>query len=149
MAKKLLLGRGSVSYTTSNVFKMPIAKVWEGATQSKHLKKYFVDGMKGEFGPELKPVEWSWKQWGGFTITPTIYEPQKKLEWIAPSMDGKYLITITFDFLRKDGKTIFRITERGYKKADLRTAFMMCEGWTEFHCALKAYLLCGVDISRK
>jgi len=149
MAKQLPIGKGSIWYTTSNVFKLPLAKVWEGATQGKHLKKYFVDSVKGEFGPDLKPVEWTWKEWGGFTITPTVYEPKKRLEWLYPSMSGDYLIKVTFDFLRKDGKTIFRITERGYKKEDTRTAFMMCEGWTEFHCYLKAYLYHGVDICRK
>ncbi len=86
--------------------------------------------MKGEFGPDLKPVTWVWKKEGSWTLTPTIYVPEKKVEFVGPNMQGTYLITVTFDFLRKDGKNIFRITECGWKNSDLRAAFMMCEGWT-------------------
>ena len=139
--------RGTISYTTSNVFRAPLSKVWDAVTQSKHLKKHFVDDMKGEFGPKLTPVTWAWEGFGGFTLTVLKFAKNKELVFIGLSMDGKYQITVRFEFLRKDGKTIFRIHESGYPKKELKSAFMMCEGWTEFHTGVKAYLA-GVDLRK-
>ena len=49
--------------------------------------------------------------------------------------------------LRDKNRTIFRIHESGYPTKDLKNAFMMCEGWSEFHTGIKAYLL-GVDLRK-
>ena len=152
MARKesatLPISRSKLGYTTSNVYKTPLRKVWEAATDGRHLKKHFVDGMKGRFGPELDPVTWSWKEWGDMTFRVTKFEPEKEIVFLAPGPDNKYLLTIRFEFIRKNGKTIFRVHERGYKPTDLRNAFMMCEGWTEFHTGIKAYLKWGGDLRK-
>jgi uncharacterized protein YndB with AHSA1/START domain len=127
---------------------MPLKKVWEAATRAVHLKKHFVDDMTGEFGPDLTPVTWTWKEWGGWTLQPIKFEKEKEIVFLAPDWDGKYLLTVRFEFLRKDGKTIFRVHEKGYKAAHLQRAFMMCEGWTEFHTGIKAYLKWGGDLRK-
>ena len=139
--------RGEISYTTSNVFKAPLAKVWDAVVLSKHLKKHFVDDMKGEFGPKLTPVTWVWKEFGGITITVSKYVKHKEIVFAGMSMGGKYETTVRYEFVRKDGKTIFRVHESGYPKKELKTAFMMCEGWTEFHTGVKAYLA-GIDLRK-
>ncbi len=139
--------RGEISYTTSNVFKAPLSKVWDAAVLSKHLKKHFVDDMKGEFGPKLTPVTWVWEGFGGFEIPVLKFVRHKEIVFTGMSMDGKYEVTVSFEFLRKDGKTIFRVHESGYPKKELKSAFMMCEGWTEFHTGVKAYLA-GVDLRK-
>lgn len=131
------------------MFKESIKEVWEAAVEAKHLKKHFVDDMKGEFGEDLKPVSWYWKEWGDWlTITPKVFKKYEQIVWDARGMDGKSTITVTFDFLTKDGKTIFRISEAGYAADDLKGAFMMCEGWTEYHCGVKAYLKNGTILNR-
>ena len=140
-------GRGVISYTTSNVFRAPLAKVWDAAVLSKHLKGHFVDDMKGEFGPKLTPVTWVWKEWGGWTFKVLKYDKHKEVVFCGPSMDGKYEITVRFEFVRKDGKTIFRVHESGYPQKELKSAFMMCEGWSEFHTGVKAYLA-GIDLRK-
>lgn len=138
-----------IGYTTSNVFAgFTIQQVWEAAVESQHLKQHFVDDMRGEFGEDLAPVGWFWKAWDWMTITPKVFKKHEQIVWDAIGMDGKTKITITFDFLEKDGRTIFRISEAGYAAGDLKSAFMMCEGWTEFHCGVKAYLMGGVLINR-
>lgn len=136
-----------ISYTTSNVFKAPLSKVWDAAVLSKHLKKHFVDDMKGEFGPKLTPVTWTWEGFGSFPLPITKFVKHKEIVFEGMSMGGKYVVTVRFEFLRKDGKTIFRIHESGYPKKELKTAFMMCEGWSEFHTGVKAYLA-GVDLRK-
>lgn len=138
--------RGEISYTTSNVFKAPLSKVWDAAVLSKHLKKHFVDDMKGEFGPKLTPVTWTWKGFGSFDLPVIKFVKHQEIVFVGMSM-GKYQVTVRFEFLRKDGKTIFRVHESGYPKKELKMAFMMCEGWSEFHTGVKAYLA-GVDLRK-
>ncbi len=147
-AKKTVRAK-TIGYTTSNVFpNHTIQEVWDVAVRSEYLKRHFVDDMRGEFGPDLKPVAWYWKEWDWFEFKPKVFKQYEQIVWDAPGMDGKSTITITFDFLTKDGKTIFRISEAGYRADDLKGLCMMCEGWTEFHCGVKAYLLNGTILNK-
>jgi uncharacterized protein YndB with AHSA1/START domain len=143
--KMLPISKNKLGYTTSNVYRASLKKVWEAATQSKHLRKHFIDGGKGEFGSDLEPVTWHWKDWGDWTFQPLKYSKEKEIVFLGPDWDNTYLITIRFEFLKKNGKTIFRIHEHGYKKEHLDRAFAMCEGWTEFHSGIKMYLKWGAD----
>jgi uncharacterized protein YndB with AHSA1/START domain len=145
---KLPVGKGPVGYTTSGVFDMPLAKVWDAVFSSKHLKKHFVDDMKGEYGPKLAPVSWFWKEWGWFSHKVIKFEKHKEVVVHMPEMMHKYATVVRFEFVRKDGKTIFRIHDHGYPTKDLKNAFMMCEGWTEFHCGVKAYLKWGANLHK-
>ena len=147
-SKPLPISKSKLGYTTSNVYRLPLRKVWEAVTQSKHLKKHFIDGSSGEFGPKLEPVTWSWKEWGGWTFQPIKFVKEKEIIFLSPDWDNKYLITVRFEFVRKDGKTIFRVHEQGYKPKHLQRAFQMCEGWTEFHTGIKAYLKWGGDLRK-
>jgi uncharacterized protein YndB with AHSA1/START domain len=143
--QKLPVGNGPITYTTSNVFKASVATVWAAATERKHLIKYFLDDMRGEFS---KPgtLEWYWKDWGWVPVEVVKYVKNKELVMLT-GMSGKYKVTVRYEILRAKGKTIFRIHESGYPKKDLNMAFMMCEGWSEFHCYLKAHLM-GVDLRK-
>jgi uncharacterized protein YndB with AHSA1/START domain len=146
--KKLVLSKSKLGYTTSNVFKAPLKKVWNAATHKKHLMRHFIDSCKGEFGPELAPVTWTWKRYGSMVLDVAKFEKEKEIVFHTPGPNGTYLVTVRFEFLRKGGKTIFRIHEHGYKPKDLKQAFMMCEGWTEFHTGIKAYIKWGGDLRK-
>ena len=146
--KKLSAAKGTISYTTSNVFDAPIAKVWAAATEKKHLKKYWVDDMRGEYKKGQK-IGWFWKEWGWMDVEVVNYKKNKELTVKSPfMMGGGYTVTTRYEIVKRkeDGKTIFRVHESGYPKKDLKMAFMMCEGWTEFHCGIKAYLLGKLDL---
>ena len=145
---KLPVSRNKLGYTTSNVYRAPLRKVWNAATHKKHLLRHFIDGCKGEFGPELEPVVWTWKKYGDYPLQVVKFKKDREIVFHAPSPSNTYLVTIRFEFLRKGGKTIFRIHEHGYKPNDLKHAFMMCEGWTEFHTGIKAYLKWGADLRK-
>jgi uncharacterized protein YndB with AHSA1/START domain len=145
----LPIGRGKVGYTTSHVIRQPLSKVWDAVTQKKHLKKYFIDDMRGEFGPELETVSWIWKKEGHMPFYLTKFEKHKRIEFTADDWTASYRTKVTFEFEKKGRHTIFRVHDTGYKQKDLKFAFMMCEGWTEFHTYLKAYLKWGVDVMRK
>jgi uncharacterized protein YndB with AHSA1/START domain len=143
--KALPVGKGPIKYTTSNTFKASVATVWAAATEKKHLVKYFLDDMRGSFD---KPgtVEWFWKEWGWMPVEVVKYVKNKELVMLT-SMGGTYKTTVRYEILRKKGVTIFRVHESGYATKDLTGAFMMCEGWSEFHCYLKAHLM-GVDLRK-
>ena len=143
---KLPVGKGPINYTTSNVFKASVSKVWAAATEPKHLKKHFLDDMKGEYS-KSGPVSWFWKEWGWCPVEVVRYSKNKELVMLMPEMGMKYRVTVRFEILSKAGKTIFRVHESGYPTKDLKSAFMMCEGWTEFHTGIKAYLM-GVNLRK-
>jgi uncharacterized protein YndB with AHSA1/START domain len=145
--KKIPVGKGPIAYTTSNVFKASVSKVWAAATEAAHLKKYFVDDMRGAYGSKAEPVAWFWKEWGWFEIEVIKYVKNKELIMLMPEMSGKYKVTVRFEIVRDKNKTIFRVHESGYPRKDLKSAFMMCEGWSEFHCYLKAHLM-GKDLRK-
>lgn len=144
--KALPVGKGPIHYTTSNVFKSPVAKVWAAAVEKKHLKGHFLDDMRGDFAKD-KEVGFFWKEWGWWTVKVVKYAKNKELVMHMPDMTGKYMTIVRYEILKKDGKTVFRIHESGYPTKDLNMAFMMCEGWSEFHTGIKAYLL-GVDLRK-
>ncbi len=144
--KAIPVGKGPIGFTTSNVFKAPVAKVWAAAVEKKHLVKYFVDDMRGDFAKN-KVVGWFWKEWGWWDVQVVKYVKNKELVMLMPEMSGKYSVTVRYEILKSDGKTIFRIHESGYPTKDLKSAFMMCEGWSEFHTGIKAYLM-GADLRK-
>ncbi len=146
------VSKTNLGYTTSHIIKQPLKKVWEGVTEGKHVKKYFVDKQIGEWSEKLEVVKWGWKEYGNMMIDmyPTLYKKYERIEFVGQSMGGNYMTRMTFEFVKKGPReTVFRIHDYGYKQKDLKFAFMMCEGWSEFHTYLKAYLKWGVDVMRK
>jgi uncharacterized protein YndB with AHSA1/START domain len=148
----LPVSKTKLGYTTSHIIKQPLKKVWDGVTEGAQVRKYFVDKQVGEWSEKLDVVKWCWKEFGDETMDlyPTLYKKYERIEFVGQAMAGKYMTRMTFEFVKKGPReTIFRVHDYGYKQKDLKTAFMMCEGWTEFHTYLKAYLKWGVDVMRK
>lgn len=141
----LPLGKGSLGYTTSNVFSQSIPEVWDAVTRPEHLKKHFITDMIGEFGSALGTVTWKWGD-HPWSFEVKKYVEHSEIVFVGDAVNNKHKVTMRFEFVKRaDGKTIFRIHESGYDAKDLKSAFMMCEGWTEFHCGVKTYLATGLD----
>jgi uncharacterized protein YndB with AHSA1/START domain len=138
--KLLPFGRGKLEFTVAHTYKASLAKVWEAITEAKHVQKYFVEKVTGDFRPDLEPVIWHWKKWGSFTQWPIIYDEEKELEFAWQDHKKKYLTVVNVS-LKKKGKTVeLRIRESGWKQADIKNAFSNCEGWTMYLCFLENYL---------
>ena len=145
-AQKLPLGKGKIGFKVTNSYPMPASKVVGSITKGRHTQRFFVDKVEGDFTPALAPVQWEWKEWGRFTLWPTVLQKDKKLEFRWANNPAKYLTTVTFT-LKKKGKLIeLAIEERGWKQADLSNAFDNCSGWSSYQDYLKAYLLHGIDL---
>jgi ribulose bisphosphate carboxylase small subunit len=105
-----------------------------------------VGKVTGDFTAKLEPVQWYWKRWGSMSQWPTVFQKEKKLEFMWADHTNKYLTTVTFT-LRKKGKLVeLEIHESGWKQAHLKNAFANCEGWTTFLAYLKAYVTKGIDL---
>lgn len=149
---KLPIGEGKIGYTTSNVIDAPLSKVWEAVTEERHLREIFIDRMEGKFEPGEELVTWHWDSHPDYGMPFFLekVEPRSRIEFTADSMSGDYRTQVVFEFVtREDGKTIFRVHDKGYREEDLKHAFMVCEGWTEFHSYLKVYLETGVGIMKR
>ena len=71
------------------------------------------------------------------------------LRWgFAPGL-GEGQTTVTFTFKELEGtRTHLRIHEEGWPNTEvaLQASYKQCEGWTQFLCALKAYLEHGINL---
>ena len=125
----------------------PLEKVWEAATQAKHLNQFFTDGAKGDITPLLKPVLWKWKNWGSALITITECELHRSVQfhWKSP---GSEETIVRFEFKREKGKTVVRVYEAGWKVEHVDQAFDHCGGWSEWLCGLKAYVQHRIDLRK-
>lgn len=145
-AKILRLGTGKLRFKVRDSYPVPAERVWEAITQARHVEKYFVPRVSGDFGPRLTTVEWHWKKWGSFPLQPTVIKQEKKLEFVWANWNRKYLTTVTFT-LKSTGKaTQLEIHERGWNERDLANAFGNCTGWSTYLAYLKAYLIWGIDL---
>jgi uncharacterized protein YndB with AHSA1/START domain len=138
---------GKIGFTVGRTYRAPLKTVWEAATQAKHLNKYFCDGAKGNIAADMKPVRWAWKGYGGTDLHLVKVVPQKLVEFHWDAGEG-YDILVSFEFSKKNGRSVLHISERGWKTEHLPMAFSYCQGWTEFVTYLKAYLLYGVDFRK-
>lgn len=128
-------------------YRAPLKKVWEAATVSKHLNKFFTDGAKGNITSDFTPVTWRWKNYGSSKISVTACKTEDYFEflWDTPM---RYQTKVRFDFSRERGKTVVRIYEFGWRPAHIDDAFDHCQGWSEFLYGLKAYVQHGIDLRK-
>ncbi len=145
-AKPLPVGKGKLGFTVSNTYSASPAKIWDAITKARHIQRFFVDKVAGDFTPKLAPVIFTWNDYGSYTLWPTRFQKGKKLEFRWTNHQGTYLTTVTFVLKRKGKLTGFEISERGWKPGHLKNAFDNCSGWSSFQDYLKAYLLKRLDL---
>ena len=136
---------GKVGFTIMQRFSAPLEKVWDAATQARHLNKFFTTGAKGNITPEFTPVTWKWKRHQGVTIHVERVILHKSFEFHWEAFQVDYHVGCHFEFSREAGMTVIRISERGWRKDDLHSAFDQCAGWSEYLYGLKAYIQHGID----
>ena len=148
MAKQSTGRAGKIGFTLVRAYRANLERVWNAATQANHINEYFTDGSKGDFREDLKPVTWQWKQWGTARLNVTACKPMRYVEYEWTAEAGTYRTTVRFEFSRQKGRVLFKLSEYGWKQADLADAFDHCGGWTDFLANLKAYLYYGMDLRK-
>ena len=102
-SRKELLG-----FSVLQRYRVPLKKVWETATQAKHLNGFFTHGAKGNITPKMEPVTWRWKNYGSAAVQVTACDPGKSFEFLWATPVG-YQTKVRFEFSREKGKTVVRI----------------------------------------
>lgn len=142
------MGRGNVGFSVARSYKTSLETVWNGVTQGKHLKKYFVDTVKGDMTSDLKPVIWEWKGFDAATLYLTEYKPKERIEFHWKAEGVKYHTRVRIELSRVRGRVLLQVSEWGWTKNDLKSAFSHCTGWTDFLDYLKAYLIYDIDFRK-
>ena len=142
------MGRGKVGFSVARSYKASLENVWNGVTQARHLKKFFVDAVKGDMTADLKPVIWVWKGYDAATLHLTACKPHERIEFHWKAEGVKYHTRIRIEFSRVRGRVLLQISEWGWTARDLESAFSHCTGWTDFVDYLKAYLIYGLDFRK-
>lgn len=142
------MGRGQIGFTVARSYKTTLEKVWNGATQAKHLKKFFVDKVSSDFAPEVPSIIWEWKGYEQAHLYITACKPKEFVEFHWKAEGVKYHTRVRLEFARIRGRVLLTITEQGWTNADVKSAFAHCTGWTDFVDYLKAYLIYGLDFRK-
>lgn len=144
------LASGKIGFTVATTMRAPLKKVWEAATKAKHVEKFFVNKVKGDFNENFETVFWTWPSHGTFPLYPVAYAPQQFIEFHWPLHGSKtQLSTVRFEFTEKKGIVTLTITESGWSARGLKYAFENCQGWTEFGNYLQAYVMWKKDMRVK
>ena len=128
-------------------YRAPLQKVWDAATQAKHLNRFFTTRARGDISPKNTAVHW---QWGTVSAELEMQscEVGKHFEFRWIGIGQKDLTTVRFEFARERGYTVVRIFEAGWKPKHVDGAFDHCSGWSEFLYGLKAYVQHGIDLRK-
>lgn len=143
-------------FTVSGRVSKPVHEVFEAVADPKKLSAYFTTGgAKGRLETGAV-VSWDFHDFpGAFPVTVVEVVPDAKivLKWEAASEgdgSGSYDTTVTMAFEPLDGdtRTLVSITEEGWKQtpAGLKASYGNCEGWTGMLTAMKAYVEHGINL---
>ncbi len=143
-------------FTVSGRISKPVHEVFEAVADPSKLSGYFTTGgAKGRLETGAV-VTWDFHDFpGAFPVNVVEVVPDEKivLRWgAAPDPDeaGQYDTTVTMTFEPLDGntRTLVSITEEGWKHTDAgqKASYGNCEGWTGMLAAMKVYLEHGINL---
>ncbi len=143
-------------FTVSGRIAKPVREVFEAVADPGKLSGYFTTGgAKGRLETGAV-VTWDFHDFpGAFPVNVIEVVPNEKivLSWgAAPEGDesGNYdtTVTMTFEPLDGDTRTLVKITEEGWRQTEtgLKSSYGNCEGWTGMLCAMKVYLEHGINL---
>ena len=119
------------------------AEMHAAIVDPEQMARYFIS--KGSARMEAnKIVEWEWSDVGAKNEVRVREVSPERIVFLWPATGDWTQVTLALS----DGKIVctegpFELTEDGAKRAMGQT-----QGWTDFCCCLKAYLLHGIDLRR-
>jgi uncharacterized protein YndB with AHSA1/START domain len=129
----------------------PIAAVFDAVYDPEKLSGYFTNG--GSSGPldAGATVEWRFADnpgaspiAGAVSVVDMVRDERIIVEWQgAPDHDTR--VEFEFEGTGPD-ETIVRISESGWREADLAQSYNNCFGWSFMITALKAYVEHGINL---
>ena len=143
-------------FTVSGRISKPVHEVFEAVADPKKLSGYFTTGGARGRLETGATVTWDFHEFpGAFPVNVVEVVPDEKivLTWgAAPEGDetGTYdtTVTMTFEPLDGDTRTLVSITEEGWKQTEqgLKSSYGNCEGWTGMLAAMKVFVEHGINL---
>lgn len=152
-----------LKFSVSAHISKPVAEVFEAVADPDKLSNYFTTGgAKGRLETG-KTVTWDFHDFpGAFPVEVVEVVPNKKivLKWEAndggdPVKDeeirsASYMttVTMTFEPLDDNSRTLVRISEEGWRETDsgLKASYGNCMGWSQMLAALKMWIEHGINL---
>lgn len=147
-------------FTVSGRIAKPVHEVFEAVADPKKLSGYFTTGgAKGRLEAGAT-VTWDFHDFpGAFPVEVVEVEKDRLivLRWDAAEGDTpdgatpsgyKTTVTMNFEPLDDNTRTLVSITEEGWKQteAGLKSSYGNCEGWTGMLAAMKVYVEHGINL---
>lgn len=143
-------------FTISGRISKPVHDVFEAVADPKKLSGYFTTGGAQGRLETGAVVTWDFHDFPGafpVNVVDVVQDRKIVLTWgAAPEGDdtGTYdtTVTMTFEPLDDDTRTLVSITEEGWKQTEtaLKSSYGNCEGWTFMLSAMKVYVEHGINL---
>lgn len=144
----------------------PVHEVFEAIADPKQLSNYFTTGGAQGRLETGTTVSWDFHDFpGAFPVEVVEVVPDRKivLRWAAnegeaPNLSDseqgkkpagyKTIVTINFEPLDADTRTLVEISEEGWRENQgaLDASYGNCQGWSQMLCALKAWVEHGINL---
>ncbi|HEY5922117.1 MAG TPA: SRPBCC domain-containing protein [Kofleriaceae bacterium] len=140
---------GGVTVRVEDQIARPVADVFEAIVDPAKMAQYFISRGSGRIAAGAT-LEWEWADVGAkLKIDVAQLEPNSKIgfAWAATGLQTKVTLAVTPDGPDGNATKItateapFSLTEEGVARAMQQT-----QGWTDFCCSLKAYLVHGINL---
>jgi len=140
---------GGVVVRVEDKIARPVAEVFDAIVDPAKMTQYFISASSGRITPDTKSVEWEWSDVGAkLSVDIGQFVPNAKIGfgWRATGHLTKVTLTLEPDGNATKISAIeapFALNEQGVARAMQQT-----QGWTDFCCSLKAYLVHGINLRR-
>jgi uncharacterized protein YndB with AHSA1/START domain len=130
----------------------PTAEVFEAIADPDKLSGYFTTGGARGRLEAGTTVTWDFADFpGAFPVDVVDVIPNERivLRWAGTNAeDGRTTVTITFEPLDGDTRTLVSIAEEGWRQtpAALADSYGNCMGWSQMLAALKVYVEHGINL---
>ncbi len=142
------LDQGLMRITVDITYKIhrPVDEVYQAIVDPSLISKYFTSSAS-QLLKEGEQTTWDFADYGvSLVVEVNELIPNQKIsfEWTGSGQ----LALVTMYLSDVDGQTQLRITEEDFAMdADgVKLALGQNQGWTDFVCALKAYLYTGINL---
>lgn len=139
----------TINFSTSVMITKPAEEVYRAVADNTLLCEYFTSKASAPIKAAGDNIRWSWNaDSADIKITEVVENEKISFSW--PGYNVDYDSHCTFEFTQKDGYTIIKLTEKGWRKDDegIVSALANCAGWESMLCNLKAWIMYGIDLRK-
>lgn len=152
-----------LKFSVSAHISKPVTEVFEAVADPAKLSNYFTTGgAKGRLETG-KTVTWDFHDFPGafpVEVVEVVANEKIVLKWQANDggdpvagddvKNAGYMttVTMTFEPLDNDSRTLVRIAEEGWRETDsgLKASYGNCMGWSQMLAALKMWVEHGINL---